>query len=326
MSAPLFSILLPTRQRADYLRGTLASVFAQTYPNLQVVVRDNASGDHTRQVVESFASPRLIYDRSPALVPMVKNFGGCVPLATGKYCFFLSDDDLIAPDFVERCVNLLEADPKLAGVYGATTLIDGQGKEVRRTLTGNMRIQGLGQLIRTWADNQLPLITTVAAVARTESVRQLGGLPELGDGVNDGHNADNALMIGLALRGDLQFTDQAVFYYRKHGESSERSFTTRRRVEGDRHLLEWTGRQVADAKSSAMSAEWRAAKPRLQQAMSHWYYHRLVQYHLGVESAARLLYAAAVQPLGVYGVKNCYGITRRLISELARHRTTPTSA
>ena len=49
-----FTIVIPTRERADTLAHTLANVVLQDYGNFQILVSDNASDDDTREVVQSF--------------------------------------------------------------------------------------------------------------------------------------------------------------------------------------------------------------------------------------------------------------------------------
>lgn len=60
----LFSILIPTRNRVEYLKYALDSALSQTFKDLEVVVSDNASEDNTRQLVESIGEPRIKYVRT----------------------------------------------------------------------------------------------------------------------------------------------------------------------------------------------------------------------------------------------------------------------
>ncbi len=53
---PLITILIPTYNRADYLREAIRSTLAQTYPDLEILVLDNVSEDNTPDVVAKFAS------------------------------------------------------------------------------------------------------------------------------------------------------------------------------------------------------------------------------------------------------------------------------
>jgi glycosyltransferase involved in cell wall biosynthesis len=61
-SRPLVTIGICTYNRADsYLGSALQSAVDQTYPNLEIVVSDNCSVDHTEELVQSFDDPRIRY-------------------------------------------------------------------------------------------------------------------------------------------------------------------------------------------------------------------------------------------------------------------------
>ena len=58
------TVAMPTYNRADLLRGAIASALAQDYSDFDVMIVDNASTDCTEAVVRSFADPRLKYVRN----------------------------------------------------------------------------------------------------------------------------------------------------------------------------------------------------------------------------------------------------------------------
>jgi len=58
---PKFTVIVPTRERADVLGPALKTVVEQDYDNLRILVSDNFSNDSTRDMVESFRDPRIIY-------------------------------------------------------------------------------------------------------------------------------------------------------------------------------------------------------------------------------------------------------------------------
>ena len=64
MTTPRFSVVIPTRQRANTLRHTLQTCLASDFDDYEIVVCDNCSSPETRQVVEEAASRRVVYVRA----------------------------------------------------------------------------------------------------------------------------------------------------------------------------------------------------------------------------------------------------------------------
>jgi hypothetical protein len=93
MAAPRFSVVVPTRERAETLRFTLQTCLDQDFDDYEVVVCDNHSSPATRAVVESFAAPRLKYLRAPRPLSMSDNWELAVGQAAGEYVTVLGDDD-----------------------------------------------------------------------------------------------------------------------------------------------------------------------------------------------------------------------------------------
>ncbi len=134
---PRVSILIPTFNRQDMLREAVESALAQTYPDLEVVVSDNASTDGTRETMAAYAgNARFRYHCNPENLGMVGNWRQAVrDLATGDWFLILSDDDaFLDPDFVTKAMALAERRPDLGLVYGEGILLDtctGERKALR---------------------------------------------------------------------------------------------------------------------------------------------------------------------------------------------------
>lgn len=103
---PRFTIGIPTYNRADLLRQSLASAVGQSSPDVEVLVSDNASTDETPQVVRSFGD-RVRYHRNPSNIGSWPNFARLVELAGGEFFSWLQDDDLLHRDFARRAADAL---------------------------------------------------------------------------------------------------------------------------------------------------------------------------------------------------------------------------
>jgi glycosyltransferase involved in cell wall biosynthesis len=119
----LVSILIPVYNRAHLIEETVQSALAQTYSPIEVVVVDNASPDGTWEVLQRLAvqDARVRIFRNASNIGPVRNWRACVDQARGEYAKILWSDDLIAPDYLARCVPML-ADPAVGFVYTWATV------------------------------------------------------------------------------------------------------------------------------------------------------------------------------------------------------------
>lgn len=126
---PLVTIGIPTFERPQLLARALGAVARQDYPNLQVLVADNATpGDETRRVVDSFRQsiPALSYTRHSRNIGAYNNFMFLLGLAQGQYFMWLADDDEISPNYVSSLVDLLARDPSASTATGNWMLMQNE--------------------------------------------------------------------------------------------------------------------------------------------------------------------------------------------------------
>jgi len=107
MNKPLFSIIIPTYNRAHMLQKAIESVLAQTYINWELIIVDDGSKDNTKEVVKSYYDERIRYiwqknqERSVARNTGIKN-------AFGEYICFLDSDDVFLENHLETFYFALE--------------------------------------------------------------------------------------------------------------------------------------------------------------------------------------------------------------------------
>jgi glycosyltransferase involved in cell wall biosynthesis len=107
----MVSVGLPAYNRPDSLRRVLSNIIAQTYPNLEIIVSEDASPDaRVRKVIEEFASSdqRIKYFRQEQNKGVLANAEFVLRQAHGEYFTWFSDDDWRSPEFIERLVAELE--------------------------------------------------------------------------------------------------------------------------------------------------------------------------------------------------------------------------
>ncbi len=125
---PLVSVLVPTYDRPRYLRETLASVVAQSWRNIEVIVHDNASPADPAPIVTAFADPRIALYRNAENIGVTRNIVAGLARCRGKYVAIVGDDDLWQPDFLATLVPALERDPTLVLAFCDHGIIDGDGR------------------------------------------------------------------------------------------------------------------------------------------------------------------------------------------------------
>ncbi|MBP2676061.1 MAG: glycosyl transferase [Deltaproteobacteria bacterium] len=101
------SICITTRNRAELLRQTLASILPQATEQVEIVVVDGASTDHTGDVAREGRRecPRLRYVRKERNSGVDRDYNASVEAALGEYCWFMSDDDLLKPGAVRTVLE-----------------------------------------------------------------------------------------------------------------------------------------------------------------------------------------------------------------------------
>jgi len=103
------SIIIPTRERAEYMRYSLQTALEIQDANIDIVVCNNASCDDSEAVVKSFSDPRIHYVNTGARISMRENFNHALKQSSGEYVIFFGDDDGIVPSQFKYLRYLLEA-------------------------------------------------------------------------------------------------------------------------------------------------------------------------------------------------------------------------
>jgi glycosyltransferase involved in cell wall biosynthesis len=90
-----FSVVIPTRNRLEYLKSAIFSVLCQDYDDWELIISDNASSEDVRDYVFSLHEPRVKYSRSDEFISVTKNWNRAIDLSTGDYVILIGDDDCL---------------------------------------------------------------------------------------------------------------------------------------------------------------------------------------------------------------------------------------
>lgn len=212
---PRVSIGLPVFNAEKYLTQALDSILAQTYSDFELIISDNASTDRTQEICRAYAGKdrRIRYHRNDKNLGAVPNFNLVLALSSSEYHKWAPYDDLIAPDFLARCVEVLDQNPAVILCYSRAKIIDEHGNfEVdynpgpdTRSLKPHERFRNL-ILHPEYAIQQMGLI-------RTEILKRIGGHESY-------PSSDEVLLAGLALFGQFYEISDRLYLYRRHSEQS----------------------------------------------------------------------------------------------------------
>ena len=116
---PLVSIVIPTyNQNLDYLKACIESALNQTYSNIEVIVSNNHSTNGTDEFLASLIHSKIRKIKTNSFLSMNESFGFAASYAEGEYIAFLSSDDLITPDCIEKIISLIRKDDRVVFAFG----------------------------------------------------------------------------------------------------------------------------------------------------------------------------------------------------------------
>lgn len=127
-NAPLVTVVMVAYNHAKYLRETMASVFAQTMGDFEVILIDNGSTDDSQQIIATLQDPRLkVITQENLGLSLAYNIG--IEAARGKWIALGNADDVWMPQKFELQIKALEA-TGAGAAFSAAQLIDDNGEAV----------------------------------------------------------------------------------------------------------------------------------------------------------------------------------------------------
>jgi glycosyltransferase involved in cell wall biosynthesis len=205
---PLISIGLPIYNEARFIDATLASLRAQDYPNLEIIVSDNASTDGTYAICEAHAhtDPRLRLERAASNRGATENFLHVLDQARGDFFMWAGGHDLWTPNLVSACLERLRSHPQADLAYASSCWIDADAKPLARE-SGYADTRGLAPLARFFTvfwGNMHPIM----GLMRRRAILECGSMPAIVGG-------DLVLLSRLALRSEFLHAEGAIWYRRE---------------------------------------------------------------------------------------------------------------
>ena len=176
---PRVSIVIAVYNGAPTVGRALASVFAQTYTDYEVIVVNDGSTDDTAAVLARFGKRIRVITQDNRGLSAARNAG--VRASTGEYVAFLDDDDEWMPEMLARCTAVLDEDPDCVLVYTGVLKVDLTGMPTpdQEPLTGGVESPTMAQaLARPWTIVPSQFLVRRSVLERTNGFDERLGGPE----------------------------------------------------------------------------------------------------------------------------------------------------
>lgn len=244
--SPLVSVVLPAYNHARYVAQAIASVAAQTYPNIELVVIDDGSTDATASVIAEsragFARPSRFFARENRGAPATLNEGAA--LATGRYLAFLNSDDFYAP---ERIAMLVDEIARTGSRWGFS-LVSNAFDEGATTPPGFVDIL---QKQRNFLGSQPPSFTFVefnVAVSSGNLFVEREFFEALGGFRDHRYNHDWDFCLRASAQAEPVVVEQPLYRYRLHASNTIGESKAYATADADRVIGEFLAQALADAR------------------------------------------------------------------------------
>ena len=182
----LVTIAIPTYNRADkFLKQVITAALDQTWKNIEVLIGDNASTDHTKDIVLSFEDNRIKYFQHSKNIGANSNFNTLLNKAKGKWFFLFHDDDMIDKDFIETCISVTKGKTNLGFIRTGVRAIDKNGK-ILKERPNKLLGQTREDFYRSWFFSKTGLYLC-NTLFNTQHLKNIGGFKSLHNLLEDNY-------------------------------------------------------------------------------------------------------------------------------------------
>ena len=215
-----FSVIIPLYNKALYVNKAIASVFSQSFTDLELVIMDDGSKDDSYDIALRAIGGRTnchIHRQENAGVSVARN--NAAALSKGDYLCFLDADDWWDSRFLEEMSGLIKAFPK-AGIYGTGYTIVNETKKKTRVAPIGVEQgfeRGYINYCQVYANTfAMPLWTGAVCIPRAIFF-EMQGFPK---GIKLGE--DFLLWIKIALKYKVAFLNKPLAFYNQDVEEVNR--------------------------------------------------------------------------------------------------------
>jgi len=209
-AAPLVSVVIPCFNQAHFLTEAIESVFAQTYPHVEIVVVDDGSTDNTSEIAARYPGARCVRQENSGLAG-ARNTG--LRRSNGEYLVFLDSDDRLLPDAIQLGLESLAERPECAFVSGQSRVIAQDGGVLWERQPQPAERDSYAALLR-----RNYIATTAVVLFRRAVFEAVGVFDTSVDAC-----ADYEMYLRIARTYPVCSHDRVVIDYRLHGGNMSRN-------------------------------------------------------------------------------------------------------
>lgn len=213
--SPRVSIGVPVYNGENYLAQSLDALLAQSFRDFELIISDNCSTDATSEICRRYVArdSRIRYHRADKNRGAAWNFNRLVELANGEFFMWAAHDDLWAPEFLEKCVTALDAQPDAVLCYTSTKVIGENRNKVAKQFGIEPQLASLQAHHRFSTGWRYPPQIPVFGLIRRNILKQTRM-------IGNYSASDQVLVSDLAMFGPFYGIPEYLFFYRRHAQQS----------------------------------------------------------------------------------------------------------
>lgn len=219
---PLWSVMIPTYNCANYLRETLSSVLMQDpgVEKMQIAVIDDCStNDDPEAIVKELGNDRVEFYRQPKNFGYIRNFETCLLQSRGQFIHLLHGDDRVKEGFYQKMQATFVENPEIGAAFCRHVHIDEFGTPLWTTHLERSESGILNNGVERLASEQR--IQAPAIAVRREVYEKLGGFDRRFSCCGE----DWEMWVRVASQYPIWYEVEPLAFYRIHSKSLSRSST-----------------------------------------------------------------------------------------------------
>lgn len=205
------SIVIPCFKQAHFLGAAIDSCLAQDYPHVEVIVINDGSPDHTRDIAAAYGD-RIVYVEHPVNRGLSAARNSGIARATGDFIAFLDSDDLMLPGRLRIQAEALAQSVNIGLCACGLKFIDETGAPLDESYQRHQPPRNKSNF--RWEVTTYQVLPSQAMV-RKACFMQLGGFDERLRGAN---GEDWLMWVILSSTYDMVYVDQPLVAYRRHSQ------------------------------------------------------------------------------------------------------------